>query len=91
MVIAENHRSAIDTMATDVIMPEMNGCELSRRLQAQRPEIRVLYLSGYTPNSLASCGILEPGTSLLEKPFTPDGLARKVREVLDAASMPSRD
>ena len=74
----------IDLLVTDVIMPGMNGRELATLLASERPRLRVLYMSGYTDAAIAHQGILPPGTAFLSKPFTPDLLARKVREVLDA-------
>jgi len=73
----------IAILVTDVIMPGMNGRELARVLASERPAMRVLYMSGYTDAAIAQQGILQPGTAFLSKPFTPDALARKVREVLD--------
>jgi PAS domain S-box-containing protein len=73
----------IDLLVTDVIMPGMNGREMARLLAAERPRMRVLYMSGYTDAAIAQQGILPPGQAFLSKPFTPDLLARKVREVLD--------
>ena len=67
-------------------MPGMNGRELARVLATTRPTLRVLYMSGYTDAVIAQEGVLEPGTAFLAKPFTPDALARKIREVLDAPS-----
>jgi PAS domain S-box-containing protein len=76
----------IDLLVTDVIMPGMNGREMAAVLASERPRMRVLYMSGYTDAAIAQQGILPPGTAFLSKPFTPDVLARKVREVLDAPS-----
>jgi CheY-like chemotaxis protein len=73
----------VDLLISDVIMPGMNGPELAQNLRALRPGLRVLYVSGYTDSAIAREGELEPGTAFLHKPFTPDQLARKVREVLD--------
>jgi len=84
IALSKNRPATIDILVTDVIMPGMNGRELSRVLAASRPELRVLYMSGYTDAVIAQQGILEPGTAFVSKPFTPDVLARKVREVLDA-------
>jgi FixJ family two-component response regulator len=69
---------------TDVIMPTMNGAELARRLAPLRPEMDVLYVSGYTDEAIVHHGVLEPGTAFLQKPFSPEQIVRKVREVLDA-------
>ncbi len=87
LAISKRHEAPIELMLTDVIMPEMNGRELARVLGASRPRMRVLYMSGYTDAAMSQQGILPPGTAFLSKPFTPEALARKVREVLDAATL----
>jgi PAS domain S-box-containing protein len=74
----------IDLVITDVVMPEMGGRELARRLAGLRPSLPVLFISGYTGEDVIQRGLLEPGAPFQQKPFTPDGLARKVREMLDA-------
>lgn len=74
-----------DLVMTDVILPDMNGRVLARELEVVWPGIKVLYLSGYTDEAIVRHGVLEAGVEFLQKPFTPDGLARKVRHVLDAA------
>ncbi len=76
--------SRLDLLLTDVVMPGASGPELAHRLTAERPDLRVLFVSGYPDDSPASAGVLENGTAFLQKPFTPDTLARKVRAVLDA-------
>ena len=93
--IAEKHQGPIRLLVTDVVMPGLSGRELADRLTKLRPEMRVLFVSGYTDDAVVRHGILEPGIAYLQKPFTPEGLARKVREVLDAprtegSSTPSR-
>jgi CheY-like chemotaxis protein len=81
---ADAHPGPLHLLITDVIMPEFNGRELAARLGARRPGVRVLYISGYTDTAIVRHGVLEPATAFLQKPFTPDALRRKVREVLDA-------
>jgi len=82
--ISAAHAGKIDLMLTDVVMPEMNGRELAERLAAQRPETKVLYMSGYTDHAVVHHGVLAPQTEFLQKPFTEAVLARKLREILDA-------
>ena len=76
----------IHLLLTDVVMPQMNGPDLAEKLKSLRPDTKVLYMSGYTDGAILYHGVLEPGTPFLQKPFTPDVLARKVREVLDSSS-----
>jgi CheY-like chemotaxis protein len=84
MVLQSQHRGEIDLLLTDVIMPGMGGRDLARRMVHTRPGIQVLYMSGYTDDAIFQHGVLEPGTHLLQKPFKPIVMARKVRELLDA-------
>jgi two-component system cell cycle sensor histidine kinase/response regulator CckA len=81
----ELHPSAIDLVISDVVMPEMGGRELGRRLATLRPSMPVLYTSGYTGEDVIQRGLLDPGVPFQQKPFAPEELARKVREMLDAA------
>jgi two-component system, cell cycle sensor histidine kinase and response regulator CckA len=76
------HPGKIDMIITDVVMPGMSGRELAKRVTEERPETKVLYLSGYTEEAIAHEGALDPGTAFLQKPFTLQVLSRKVREVL---------
>jgi len=81
--VCKEHDGRIDLMITDVIMPKMGGREAAKRLQPLYPQMKVIYMSGYTDNAIVHHGVLERGLNFLEKPFTPEGLARKAREVLD--------
>jgi signal transduction histidine kinase/ActR/RegA family two-component response regulator len=83
--VAEQHRGRIDLLLTDVVMPELSGQRLAERLRSTRPDLNVLYMSGYTDDAIVRHGVLTPGTHLLEKPFSATTLAAKVREALDAA------
>jgi CheY-like chemotaxis protein len=80
--LAEAHPDPIHILLTDVVMPQMNGRQVADRLLAARPGLKVLFMSGYTDAAILQHGVLEPGTHFLQKPFTPDGLSRKIREVL---------
>jgi CheY-like chemotaxis protein len=81
--LASRHEDVIHLLITDVIMPGMSGREVARALTQARPDIRVLYVSGYTDDAVVRHGILEERTPFLQKPYGLDVLARKVREVLD--------
>ena len=78
----EQHTS-IDVLLTDVVMPGASGPELTRQLVEQQPALKVIYMSGYTEETIVHHGIVDPGIAFLHKPFTAEALGRKIREVLD--------
>jgi PAS domain S-box-containing protein len=80
-LLCETHPAKIDLLLADVVMPRMSGPELASRLTAMRPDMKVLYMSGYPRNALGP-GALQDGASLIEKPLTPDSLRRRVRDAL---------
>jgi PAS domain S-box-containing protein len=80
--ISESHTGPIHLMVTDVVLPGMSGVKLAAYLSAQRPEMKVLYVSGYTNDTVFHHGVLEPGLAFLQKPFSARTLARRVGEVL---------
>jgi len=82
------HQGTIHLLLTDVIMPGMNGRELAQRVSEIRPNMKVLYMSGYTENAIGHNGTLDAGITLLQKPFTLHALKAKVREVLDQSMLP---
>jgi len=81
--LCEEHTEPIDLVLTDVIMPGLSGREVAHQLLELRPEVRVLFMSGYTDDAIVHQGVLDEAANFIQKPFAPDALARKVREVLD--------
>ena len=88
--VCEQHEGPIHLMVTDVVMPGMSGRELAERLAPLHPEMKVLYMSGYTDNAIVRHCVLEPGTAFLQKPFTTGALACQARQVLDAPQQEQR-
>ena len=83
LAILESHEGPVDILLTDVVMPAMNGKDLFSRVAEKYPDMRVLYMSGYTENVIAHQGVLDEGVQFIQKPFTVQGLIAKVREVLE--------
>ena len=81
--------TAIDVVLTDVVMPGMGGRRVAEVIRATRPDLRVVYMSGYTDSAIVDHGILEPGVTFVQKPFATDTLLRKIREVLDTPPKPA--
>jgi DNA-binding NtrC family response regulator len=77
------HDGTIDLVLTDVVMPKMSGKETVERLQENHPDMKAIFMSGYTENAIVDHGVLAPNLDFIEKPFTPDSLVKIVREVLD--------
>lgn len=84
LLVAERHDGPIHLMLSDVVMPQMSGRELAEQLSPKRREMKVLYMSGYTDDAIVHHGVLDEGMAFIEKPFTPNGLTRKLREVLSS-------
>ena len=83
LLVCEQHQGPVHLMVTDVVMPGMSGRELAERLSSLHPEMKVLYMSGYTDNAIVHHGVLDEGMNYIQKPFSMEMLAKKVREVLD--------
>jgi CheY-like chemotaxis protein len=83
LTLAAQYEGEIQLMLTDVVMPEMSGRQLAAQLMPVRPDMKVLYMSGYTDDAIVHHGVLEPGTAFIAKPFSLEALTRKLRETLD--------
>jgi response regulator RpfG family c-di-GMP phosphodiesterase len=82
--IARSHEGVIDLLITDVVMPEMNGRQLSNQLSEIVPGLRALFMSGYTNNVIAHHGVIDEGIQFIGKPFTMTEFAKKIRTILDS-------
>ncbi len=89
--LCERHRAPIPLLVSDVVMPQMGGRQLAECLHGLHPEMKILYLSGYTDDAIVRHGVHEAEVAFLRKPFTPEALARKVRELLDQPPRRDRD
>jgi len=85
--LCRRHGGPIHLLLTDVVMPQMDGRTLYRHLAPERPEMKVLYVSGYTEDAIVRHGVLEDNVNFLQKPFTVYGLTSKVRDVLDQSGL----
>ncbi|MBM4278203.1 MAG: response regulator, partial [Deltaproteobacteria bacterium] len=83
LLLCEKFKERIHLILTDVVMPGMSGRKLVERLKQIHPEMKALYMSGYTDNAIVHHGVLEKGINFMQKPFTLESLTRKVREALD--------
>jgi CheY-like chemotaxis protein len=88
LAVARGYKGPIHLLITDVIMPNLNGGRLAEELLPLRPDLRVVYMSGYPEDSIARRGGLEPAHRFLQKPFPPSLLLRTVRELLDPGQLP---
>lgn len=84
LLFQSRYTGPIHLLLTDVVMPQMNGRELAQRLRASLPNLKVLFMSGYTQDAITSQGTLGPGIEFIQKPFTPEALSNKIRDVLDS-------
>lgn len=90
LALCQQHTGPVNLLLTDIIMPGMDGPALAKQVQKARPDIKVLYMSGYATNFIMHDGVVDPGTNFLEKPFHPRTLLSKVREVLDSGQQTGR-
>ena len=89
LALSERHSGPIHLVLVDVVMPQMSGPDFVGRVAALRPNVKVLYISGHTEEAIVRHGVLEEGIQFLPKPFTPEDLVGKIREVLDTPSLSS--
>jgi CheY-like chemotaxis protein len=84
--VAARFEGRLDLLLTDIVMPNMNGRELARRLGELRPGVKVLYMSGYTDVAAIQQALLDPGTAYIQKPLAHEALAKRVRQVLEGGA-----
>jgi DNA-binding NtrC family response regulator len=87
--ICAGHNGHIQLLLTDVVLPGMSGREAAKNITPSRPEMRVVYMSGYTTYGILHHGVLAPGIAFIQKPFSPAALLEKIRQVLDAEKPPA--
>jgi CheY-like chemotaxis protein len=87
--VEARHKGPIHLLLTDVVMPLMGGRELAERLSSRRPETRILFVSGFTDDTVVRHGVLDEGVAFLQKPFTLESLSRTVRQVLEGQPVPA--
>jgi CheY-like chemotaxis protein len=88
LALFDHHGDSIQLLLTDMVMPKMSGRELCERLRALRPNLKVVFMSGYTDDILVRTGGISPGMSFLQKPLRPDTLTAAIRAALDSPSLP---
>ncbi len=82
LAVCNSGDNKFDLLMTDVVMPQMGGRELANKLKEKLPDLQILFTSGYTDDAVVRHGVIEVGTNFIQKPFTPDSLTKKVRELL---------
>ena len=87
--VAAAHNGPIHVLVTDVVMPRLSGRDLAARLSAERRNLKILFISGYTDDTVVRDGVLDGGVAFLQKPFNLKALAEKIREVLKAEAHPA--
>lgn|GEM_PF-3064013 len=86
LLTCERHQGEVDLLLTDVVMPKMSGPQLVERLARIRPGMKVLFMSGYTDETIVNHGVLDAGLAFLQKPIMPEALLGKLREVLSSSA-----